>query len=208
MDPMIRKRNELLAQKVIKGLQSRRMSGYYAENKEEALKLALSLIPEGSTVSMGGGLSVAEIGLKDALIRGDYRFIDRDQMNRRDAYRLTFDADYFLAGANAISDDGVIVNIDGNGNRLSAIAYGPKKVLFIVGMNKVCPDVESAVKRARTVAAPTNVQRFDRNTPCKKLGTCMNCKSPDCLCSQMLITRFGFDPDRIHVLLVGESLGY
>ena len=208
MDPMINKRNELLARKTIKGLASRRMCGYYAKDREEALALALSLIPEGSSVSMGGSMSVREIGLRDALIQGNYRFIDRDSMDRRDAYRLTFDADFFLSGANAITDDGVIVNIDGNGNRLSAIAYGPKKILFIVGMNKVCPDVESAVKRARSVAAPTNVQRFDRNTPCRTLGTCINCKSPDCLCSEMLITRFGFTEGRFHVILVGEPLGY
>ena len=208
MNEMIAKRNELLAQKVIKGLQSRRMNGYYAATKEEALRLALSLIPEGSSVGMGGGMSVAEIGLKDALIKGNYRFIDRDTMDRREAYLKMYDCDFFLAGTNAISDDGILVNIDGNGNRISAIAYGPRKVLFFAGMNKVCPDVESAIQRARNVAAPINAQRFDRTIPCRKLGSCADCKSPDSICCQMLITRFGWEPDRIHVILIGESVGY
>ena len=202
------KRNELLAAKVIKDLSLRRMHGYYAPSAKDALTLALSLIPEGSSVSMGGGMSIQEIGLKDALIQGNYRFIDRDKMDRREAYLASYDCDFFLSSANGMSNDGVIVNIDGNGNRLSAIAYGPRKVLFIVGMNKLCPDVDSAIKRARTVAAPINAQRFDINTPCKKTGTCLDCKSPDSICSQMLITRFGFDPERFHVILVGEDLGF
>ena len=208
MNENIVKRNELLAEKVIKGLKSRRMNGYYAADKAEALKLALNLIPEGSSVSMGGGVSVEEIGLKEALKEGNYRFIDRETMDRRKAYLAAYDCDFFLAGANAVSDDGVIVNIDGNANRISAIAYGPRKVIFLVGINKICSDVDSAIKRARTVAAPTNAQRFDINTPCKKLGTCLDCKSPDTICCQMLITRFGFDPERFHVIIVGENLGF
>ena len=122
------KRNALLAQKVIKGLQSRNMSGYYAESREEALRLALELIPEGSTATMGGGVSVQEIGLVDALKQGNYKFIDRDAYeDKRAAMLLAYDADVFLASANAITEDGVLVNIDGNANRVSAIAHGPKR---------------------------------------------------------------------------------
>ena len=208
MNENIRKRGELLAQRVIRSLEARHMHGYYAENREEALKLALSLIPEGSSVTAGGGVSIEEIGLKAALAEGPYRFIDRDKMDRRAAYLAAYDCDFFLASVNAMSEDGVLVNIDGNANRVSAIAYGPRKVLFIVGLNKVCSDVDAALKRARNVAAPINAQRFDVNTPCKKLGSCMNCKSPDSICSQILFTRFGFDKDRIHVILVNESLGF
>ena len=209
MNPCIEKRNALLAQKVIKGLQSRNMSGYYAPDKEAALSLALSLIPAGSSVTMGGGMSVHEIGLVDALKSGDHRFIDRDAVeDKRAAMLAAYDADVFLASCNAITEDGVLVNIDGNSNRVSAIAQGPKKVLFIVGMNKVCPDPDAALKRARNVAAPTNAQRFGLSTPCAKTGSCMDCKSPDTICCQFLITRFSRHKDRIHVILVNDSLGF
>ena len=209
MDNNMTKRNELLAQKVIKGLGSRNMTGYYAKDKEEALKLALSLIPEGSTITMGGGMSVHEIGLVMELKRGNYHFIDRDEMaDKRAAMLAAYDADVFLASSNAITEDGILVNIDGNANRVSAIAQGPKKVVMIVGMNKVCNDVDGAMKRARNVAAPTNAQRFGLSTPCATTGSCMNCKSPDTICCQFLITRFSRHKDRIHVILVNDNLGY
>ena len=209
MDSNIIKRNELLAQKVIKGLESRNMTGYYAANKEEALKKALELIPEGSSVTMGGGMSVHEIGLVKALKEGNYSFIDRDEYeDKRAAMLLAYDADVFLASVNAMTEDGVLVNIDGNSNRVSAIAQGPRKVVFIVGMNKVCDDVEGAMKRARNVAAPINAQRFGLSTPCAKTGSCFNCKSPDTICCQFLITRFSRHAGRIHVILVNDQLGF
>ncbi len=209
MNEMIIKRNELLAQKVIKGLESRNMSGYYAASKEEALKIALELIPEGSSVTMGGAMSVHEIGLSDALKNGNYKFIDRDAYeDKRAAMLLAYDADVFLSSVNSMTEDGVLINIDGNSNRVSAIAQGPKKVVFVVGMNKVCNDVDAAMKRARNVAAPTNAQRFGLDTPCAKTGSCMNCKSPDTICCQFLITRFSRHKDRIHVILVNDMLGF
>ena len=209
MDERIAKRNELLAAKVIKGLESRNMTGSYAKSKEEALEKALEFIPKGSTVTMGGCMSAREIGLVDALIEGEYNFIDRDkEEDKRAAMLKAYDSDVFISSANAMSDDGVIVNIDGNSNRVSAIAQGPEKVLFIVGMNKVCADTDSAMKRARNVAAPINVQRFNLNTPCAATGTCMDCKSPDTSCCQVLITRFSRHPGRIHVILVNDSLGF
>ena len=209
MDPNIEKRNELLAQKVVKGLQSRNMTGYYAKDREEAKRIALSLIPEGSSVTMGGALSAHEIGLVEAIRGGNYRFIDRAKFeNPREALLAAYDADWFLSSANAMTDDGVLVNIDGNANRVSCIANGPKHVLFIVGMNKVCPDIDAAMKRARSVAAPINAQRFGLSTPCSKTGACMNCKSPDTICCQFLITRFSRHKDRIHVILVNDVLGF
>ena len=209
MNANIVKRNELLAQKVIKGLQSRNMTGYYAASKEEALARALSLIPEGSSVTMGGAMSAHEIGLVEALKAGNYRFIDRDVMaDKRAAMLAAYDADFFLTSANAMTEDGEMVNIDGNANRVSAIAQGPKKVLVIVGMNKICGDLDGAMKRARNVAAPINAQRFGLNTPCAKTGACMNCKSPDTICCQFLITRFSRHADRIHVILVNDELGF
>ena len=209
MDQNIFKRNELLAQKVIKGLESRNMSGYYAASKKEALQQALSLIPKGSSVTMGGGMSVHEIGLPDVLKSGNYNFIDRDAMeDKRAAMLAAYDADVFLSSANAVTEDGILVNIDGNSNRVSAIAQGPKKVIFIVGMNKICDDVDGALKRARNVAAPINAQRFGLSTPCSKTGSCMNCKSPDTICCQFLITRFSRHAGRIHVILVNDNLGF
>ncbi len=209
MNPNIIQRNELLAQKVIKGLESRNMAGYYAASREDALKKALSLIPEYSTVTMGGAMSAHEIGLVDALKSGNYHFIDRDQAtDKRAAMLAAYDADVFLSSVNAMTDDGILVNIDGNSNRVSAICQGPKQVLFIVGMNKVCGDLDSAMKRARNVAAPTNAQRFGLSTPCAKTGKCMDCKSPDTICCQFLITRFSRHTGRIHVILVNDSLGF
>ena len=209
MNEYIVKRNELLAQKVIKGLESRNMTGYYAASKEEALAKALELIPKGSSVTMGGAMSAREIGLVDALKDGDYNFIDRDNYeDKRAAMLAAYDADVFLSSANAMTEDGILVNIDGNSNRVSAIAQGPKKVLFIVGMNKVCDDIDGAMKRARNVAAPINAQRFGLNTPCAKTGSCFNCKSPDTICCQFLITRFSRHEGRIIVILVNDSLGF
>ena len=185
------------------------MTGWYAEDREAALKQALALIPEGSSVTMGGAMSAHEIGLVAALKAGNYNFIDRDAYaDKRAAMLAAYDADVFLAGANAITEDGVMVNIDGNANRVSAIAQGPKKVVFIVGMNKVCPDPDTAMKRARNVAAPINAQRFGLNTPCSKTGACMDCKSPDTICCQFLITRYSKHRDRIHVILVNDNLGF
>lgn len=208
MDENMRKRNERLAQTVIKGLQSRNMTGYYAEDKEAALKQALELIEENSTISMGGCMSAHEIGLVQALQEGNYQYLDRSKMEPREGLLAAYDSDVFLSSANAMTSDGILVNIDGNSNRVSCIAQGPKKVIFIVGMNKVCDDFDSAMKRARNVAAPINAQRFEVNPPCKETGKCFDCKSPDTICCQFLITRYSRHTGRIHVILVNDNLGF
>lgn len=209
MDQNIIKRNELLANKVIKGLESRNMTGYYAESKEAALRKALELIPAGSSVTMGGAMSAHEIGLVDALKKGNYDFIDRDDYeDKREAMLKAYDADFFLASANAMTEDGVLVNIDGNANRVSAIAQGPRKVLFIVGMNKVCSTLDSAMDRAQHIAAPINAQRFGLDTPCARTGACAECKSHDTICCQILITRYSKHDGRISVILVNDDLGF
>lgn len=208
MDENMKKRNERLAQTVIKGLQSRNMTGYYAEDKETALKQALELIEENSTISMGGCMSAHEIGLVQALQEGNYQYLDRSKMEPREGLLAAYDSDVFLSSANAMTSDGILVNIDGNSNRVSCIAQGPKKVIFIVGMNKVCDDLDSAMKRARNVAAPINAQRFEVKTPCKETGKCFDCKSPDTICCQFLITRYSRHTGRIHVILVNDNLGF
>ena len=208
MDENMKKRNERLAQTVIKGLQSRNMTGYYAEGKEAALQQALELIEENSTISMGGCMSAHEIGLVQALQEGNYQYLDRSKMEPREGLLAAYDSDVFLSSANAMTSDGILVNIDGNSNRVSCIAQGPKKVIFIVGMNKVCDDLDSAMKRARNVAAPINAQRFEVKTPCKETGKCFDCKSPDTICCQFLITRYSRHTGRIHVILVNDNLGF
>lgn len=206
------KRNKLLGERVIQGLESRNMEGFYAESKEEALKIALDLIPEESTVAWGGSMSIAEIGLKKAICEGNYREYNRDDAkDREEKHKIeiaTYDCDYFLTSANAITEDGVMVNIDGFANRVSAIAAGPRNVIMIVGMNKVVKDVDDAMSRARNEAAPINAQRFSSDTPCSKTGACFDCKSPDTICCQILITRFSKLSKRIKVILVNDELGF
>ena len=209
MDENRIKRNDLLAEQIIKGLESRNMTGYYAKSKEEALKMALDLIPEGSRVTKGGSMSVVEIGLEDAVKNGNYEYCDRAAMkDKREAELFAYSADVYLGSVNAITEDGVLVHIDGNSNRVSAYAYGPKKLVLIVGLNKVASDSDAAMKRARNEAATINAQRFGLSTPCSKTGRCMDCKSPDNICCQFLITRFSKHKDRIHVILVNENLGF
>ncbi len=201
-------RNEKLAHAVIAGLESRNMTGYYAKSKEEALSIALSLIPEESKITMGGSMSVKQIGLVEALKNGNYNFFDRNNTtDKRAAELFAYDADFYLGSTNAITNDGILINIDGNSNRVSAYAYGPKKLLLIVGMNKVASDIDHAMKRARSEAATLNAQRFDISTPCKKTGKCFDCKSPDTICCNFLITRFERHKDRIHIILVNDDLG-
>ena len=206
------KRNKMLGEKIIKGLESRNMEGYYAENAEEALSKALELIPEGSSVAWGGSMSIGEIGLKQAICEGNYQAYNRDAAKSPEEKRkielITYDCDFFLASSNAITEDGVLVNVDGMANRVSAIANGPRNVIMIVGMNKVVKDVDNALSRARNEAAPINAQRFQLDTPCAKTGACFDCKSPDTICCQILITRYSKVPKRIKVILVNDELGF
>ena len=208
----VQKRNQLAAQTIIKALERRQMNGYYAASKEEALHIALSLIPEGCTVGWGGSATTEAIGLNNALRQGNYRAINRDlaktQNERMDLMRECFTADCFVMSTNAISEDGQLVNIDGIGNRVAALVFGPKKVIVVAGMNKVARTLDDAIARCRTVASPINAQRFKGESPCRKTGVCANCTSPDCICAQMVITRFSMDKNRIHVILVGEDLGF
>ncbi len=197
---------------LLKNLKKRHFDAWYCETREEALKKALELIPEGACVGWGGATSAEQIGLLSALRAGAYNAIDRDQTStpeeRAEAMRKCLLSDYFITGANAISLDGEMVNIDGMGNRVAAIVYGPKKVMVIAGMNKVADTLEDAVNRARTVAAPVNKQRFGGDTPCGITGSCADCLSEGCICNQILITRNCRPAGRIVFILVGEELGF
>ena len=197
------------AQILVRNLQNRHFGAYYCKTKEEALAKALELIPEGASVGWGGATSAQQIGLLDAVHDPKYRCIDRDTApDRAQAMRECLWADVFITGANAISLDGQMVNIDGIGNRLSAICYGPKSIVVIAGMNKVADSLELAIQRARTVAAPINKQRFPGDTPCLVTGSCADCRSEACICNEILVTRNCRPAGRIQFVLVGEELGF
>lgn len=201
------KRGQLL----VKNLLSRHFDAYYCETREAALEKALELIPKGATVGWGGAMSAKQIGLLDAMNNGEYNAIDRDKApnpeERKKAMKSCLLAEVFITGANALSMDGQMVNIDGNGNRVAPIVYGPDSIIVIAGMNKVMDTLEAAVIRARTIAAPMNKQRFSLQTPCEVTGTCADCKSEGCICNQILITRNSKPAGRIKMILVGEDLG-
>lgn len=202
------KRGEAL----VKAFQKRHFEAYYCPTKEEARKQVLALIPEGSSVGWGGAISAAQVGVQEAVHAGNYTVIDRDSVSdpgeKNRLMRECFNADYFITGANALSQDGQMVNIDGNGNRVGMIVYGPKYIIVVAGMNKVCPTVEDAVKRARTVAAPMNQQRFGLPNPCTTTGSCADCLCETSICNQVLITRHCKPAGRIKLVLVGEELGF
>ena len=199
-----RKRGNIL----VRNLQKRHFEAYYCETASDALDKALELIPKGASVGWGGAMSAQQIGLIDAVKTPQYRAIDRaTASDREQAMKDSIFADVFLSGANALSLDGQMVNIDGTGNRVSAIVYGPKSVLIIAGMNKVMDTLDDAMVRARTISAPLNKQRFDLQTPCEVTGTCADCKSEGCICNQILVTRHCRPAGRIKFILVGEDLG-
>lgn len=211
MNEYTKKYYDKRAQELIKHLNSRHFEAYYCETREQALQKALELIPDGASVGWGGAMSAQEIGLMDAVRAGNYVAIDRDAVSdpadKVARMKKAMLADVFITGANALSLDGQMVNIDGSGNRVAAIVYGPDTVLVIAGMNKVVDTLEDAVRRARNVAAPRNKQRFPSQTPCEFTGACADCKSEACICNQILITRNCRPAGRIKFVLVGEELG-
>lgn len=205
---------KLRAQTIIKGLEKRNMEGVFCETKEDALAKTLSYIEEGSSVTWGGSMSISEIGLMDAVKNGNYEIIDRSVAKNYDEQREIFSkavlADYYLMSSNAITLDGELINIDGTGNRVACLTYGPKNVIMIVGMNKVANDVEDGIKRVRNFASPPNTLRLGLKTPCSMTGRCGDCYGDTCICSQIVVTRrqSAAMRGRIKVILVGESLGY
>ncbi len=203
-------RYDALGPKVCENLKSHHFDAYYVKTAKEAEVLALSLIPAGETVAYGGSQTLDALGLIPKLKKTN-EVMDRESAKtpdeRTDIMRRSLLADNYIMGSNAISTDGTLVNIDGNGNRVAALVYGPKSVIILAGMNKVCADVPSAHVRAHTVAAPTNAARFDIKTPCKLDGVCHSCHSPQCICNQILETRNSRPAGRIKVILIGEDLG-
>ena len=206
------KRNERLTQTIIKNLQRRHMEGFYCPTAAEAIKKVSELIPDGSSVTWGGTMTVRDLGIPDELRkRGTLEVLDRDLVESPEEklamYLRAFSTDVYLTSANAISEDGVIVNIDGNGNRVAAITWGPKKVIFVIGLNKVAQTAEAALSRVRSTASPINAARFDIKTPCQIDGVCHNCNSPESICNYVHFLR-NSPKGRHVVVLVGEDLGY
>ena len=209
----IEERNQKLAQELIKQLNRRHIEAFYCPTGKEAVKKVSELIADGSTVTWGGTATVRDLGIPAMLKnRGTLQVLDRDEVEtpeeKQEMYLKAFSADVYLTSANAISEDGVMVNIDGNGNRIAAISWGPKRVIFVIGLNKVAQTVEAALARARGIASPINSQRFEMNTPCKLDGKCHNCNSPESICSYVHFLRNSRGGGRHIVVLVGENLGY
>jgi len=206
-------RNQKLAERIIKSLNRRNMEAFYCPTGKEAVEKVMELIADGSIVTWGGTATVRDLGIPEALkSRNTLEVLDRDLAEtpeeKEAIYLRAFTADVYLTSANAISEDGIIVNIDGNGNRVAAISWGPKKVIFVIGLNKVAQTVEAALARARSTASPINAQRFDINTPCRIDGTCHKCNSPESICSYVHFLRNSRNKGRHVVVLVGEDLGY
>lgn len=203
---------ENLAASVIRGLEKRNMEGFYFDTAKEAVEHIMSMIPEGSVVSWGGSVTLAETDMLDALKSANLEVLDRDAaaspQEKKEIERKAFCADYFFMSANAITADGKLVNVDGNGNRAAALVYGPDHVMILAGMNKIAADEENAVKRVHTNAAPPNTVRLGLQTPCGLTGVCKDCLSPDCICAHTVITRYNRIKGRIKVFLIGEPLGF
>lgn len=203
---------EKQAKSIMEKIEKRNMTAHYCKTKEECAELVLSLIKEGSSVTWGGTMSLKECAIDEKLReKGTYEIIDRasyaaDEM--KEYYKKAFSADCYIMGTNAITLDGELMNIDGNGNRVASLIFGPEKVIVLAGMNKVVADIEEAYDRVRNIASPPNTIRLEKNTPCANTGRCGDCMSPDCICNQIVITRRSREKDRIHVILVNDNLGF
>ena len=210
-------------EKTIEALRAHRMEVHYVQTPEEAKELALSLIPEGSSCANGGSVTLAQTGILEALKAGNYHYIDRmdptfTQEQKEEAMRAAFSTDFYLASANAITENGELYNVDGNSNRVAAMIYGAKNVIIVAGINKIVKDLDEAVLRVKTIAAPQNAVRLSCNTPCAKLGHCISlernggmtdgCKTPARICANFTVMAYQRHVNRIKVILVGTELGY
>ena len=208
---VVKKLFDLKGPKVADALNKRHFEAYYLSNKEDALAKILELIPKNHSVAWGGTMTMDQLGLKEKLAAAGYTLIDRDKgsspQEREEIMHQALNCGSFIMSSNAITEDGQLFNIDGKGNRVAALIYGPENVIIIAGMNKVVQDMDAAYKRVRGYAAPANAQRFDLDTPCKKIGECADCLSGSTICAQFVQTRICKPAGRIKVILIGEELG-
>jgi len=201
------------ANTIIKKLAPRGINGFYCEDSESAKKMVMEMMPEGSSVTWGGSETVYRMGILDAVKNGNYTAVDRyakaDTPEEIKALKASiYTADYYLMSSNAITVDGELINIDGNGNRVACLINGPDKVIMVIGMNKVVRTVEDGINRVHTIAAPPNGTRIGSGTPCEVTGVCSECKGSKSMCCHTVITRSSRHEGRINVILVGEELGY
>lgn len=200
------------AKSIIHKLEARKMEGYYCPDKESAKTKVLELIgPNKKVVTYGGSMSLDEVGLKEAVEEAGHDLLRREKYvtpeEKRECFAKQTLADVFMMSTNAITLDGELVNIDGSGNRVACLSFGPNEVIVVAGMNKVVSTVEEGIARSRNFAAPPNTVRLGCDTPCAKIGQCGNCLN-DTICCQIVVTRASRVPGRIKVILVGEELGY
>ena len=207
----LKKRNDLIGPKVVEALKKRHFEAYYISDSKDVAAKVLELIPADHSVSWGGATTVDQLGIKKVLADKGYKLIDRDTAKspeeREEIMHQALMCDTFLMSSNAITEDGELFNIDGKGNRVAALCYGPKNILIIAGTNKIVPDMESAYDKVRSYTAPVNAMRFCDATPCSKTGECGDCLSPQSICAQFVETRICKPEGRIKVILVGEDLG-
>lgn len=213
MDKNVQLVIEKRVHKTIENLKKRQMNGYYIKNINDLYKTINDIIPDDSVVSVGGSMTLFETGVIEYLRSRNVTFLDRYQEGLtaddiKSIYRQAFSADGYFTSTNAITEDGELYNVDGRGNRVAAMIYGPDKIIVIAGTNKIVKDIDEAIERNRTLAAPANVQRLNRNTPCHTTGYCTDCNSPDRICNAYTIIDKQFDPDRIHVLFMDGHYGY
>lgn len=201
-----------MAQEIMKAFQRRRIQAWYCQDRSQAKDLILSLMPPGSSIGWGGSKTLEQIGVMDAIRGGQYQLFDRDmelsQEERKAVYASIQTADYFLTGSNAVTQDGVLINVDGRSDRVSFLCHGPRNVIVAVGMNKIVPDISSGLERVWKTAGPMNAKKLGRDTPCAATGVCNHCLSPECLCSNIVITRRSAYANRIQVVLIDEELGF
>ncbi len=197
-----------LAETILKNIKKRGFTGVYAPTVEDAQAQLRELLKPGMTVANGGSETLGEIEFRRLVDEAGCEYIDRQAQNRREAYAKAVLSDLFFMSSNAITVEGELVNIDASGNRIACLAHGPEKVVLVIGMNKVCRDVPSAINRIKVQAAPPNCVRLGRKTPCAVTGTCGDCHSEGCICCNTIVTRHSPIPGRIHLILVGEELGY
>lgn len=207
----IAQRNRLLGASVVRALEARHFVAAYFETGEDAVRAAVERIPAAASVTFGGSMTVQSLGLPARLAEKGCHVYDRHSVPRADLdefQKAHYFSDWYLASANAISEDGILFNMDGTGNRVASMIYGPRHVLLLVGMNKVVHDSAAAVQRVRTLAAPTNAQRFCRETPCAKTGRCGDCRGTDSICCTLTAMRLCRPAGRTHIYLFGESAGF
>ena len=207
----VKKLFDIKGPKVADALNKRHFEAYYVSTKEDAVKKILEIIPSNHSVAWGGTMTMDQLGLKDKLSAAGYTLIDRDKgatlEEREKIMHEALNCGSFIMSSNAITEDGQLFNIDGKGNRVAALIYGPQNVIIIAGMNKVVQNMDAAYDRVRGYAAPANAQRFDIDTPCKKIGECADCLSSSTICAQFVTTRICKPAGRIKVVLIGEELG-